>query len=392
MATEDKHAKTEPPTPKRKKEARDRGQVARSPDVSGWASVLLGAYLLPWVFSNTEHRVLGLFGQASHVMSNPTTTGAFAVLSAGLRIVAIVIVPIGAIFAVLAFVVNVAQVGRSFSMKAAKPRLSRISPKNGIKHLVGAQLLIQLLKQILKLLVLGGAGYQVVNALVRSVGGTSPVGLVPILGATASSILGFVRTMALIGLVIGIGDFAFQRRKLKSSLKMTKQEVKEEAKASEGNPQVKAEIRKRQYAMARSRVASAMRTADVVITNPTHFAVALQYLPGAGAAPRVVAKGSDSLAKMIRERAVEGEIPIVEDAPLARYLYAVCEVDQQIPAEIYVAVAKLLAFVYSLPAATRALRVHQGLPSQLPEVLAAVDSLAPGKRQRARAVLAAVGT
>ena len=390
MASEDKHAKTEPATPKRRKEARDRGQVARSPDVSGWACVLTGAFLLPWLFSSAEHRVLGVTAQATQVISDPTTAGALSVLTTGLRDVVLVIVPIGAIFAVLALVTNVAQVGRSFSLKAARPRASRVSPKTGFKRLFGPQTLVQLAKQTLKLLVLAGSGYEVLHGLVRAVTGTSPVGLAPLLAAASASILGFVKVIALIGIVIGIADFAFQKKKLTSSLKMTKHEVKEESKASEGDPTMKGQLRRRQYAIARSRLKAAVRGADVVIANPTHFAVALQYLPGSGGAPRVVAKGADTLATLIRERAVEAEVPIVEDAPLARYLYAVCEIDQQIPGEIYVAVAKLLAFVYSLPSTTRALRVHRGTPTQLPEVLAAVEALPPAQRLRAKAVLAGV--
>ncbi|HVC24627.1 MAG TPA: EscU/YscU/HrcU family type III secretion system export apparatus switch protein [Acidimicrobiales bacterium] len=388
MASEDKHSKTEPPTAKRKKEARDRGQVARSHDVSGWAAVLAGTFILPWLFSTSESRVLVLVGQARSVMGAPTPQGAFAVLTSGLRIVVIVMVPVGILFALLAIVTNIAQTGRSFSLKAARPRVDRVSPKSGIKRLFGTQTLVQLGKQALKLAVLSLAGYSAIHGLARQVTGTTPVGLAPILGATASSILGLVRTIALLSVIIGLGEYFFQKRKLTQSLKMTKYEVKEEAKASEGNPYMKGELRKRQYAIVRSQIASAIRRADVVVTNPTHYAVALQYSPGSGGAPLVVAKGADALARAIRERATEAEVPIVEDAPLARYLYAVCEVDQQIPAEIYMAVARLLAFVYALPAVTRASRVHTLGATSLPEIIGALDALPPGRRERAAAMLA----
>ncbi len=387
MASEDKHARTEPPTAKRKKEARDRGQVARSPDVSGWVGALVASFLLPWLYSNTESRVVGLVAQARNVMGAPTSAGAFAVLTAGLRIVVVVMVPVGGLFAVLAVVSNIAQTGRSFSLKAAKPKFDRVNPKNGVKHLVGSQMVVQLVKQVLKLSILGFAGYAAVHSLVTSVTGTSPVGLAPILRETASSILRFVRILALVSVLIGLAEYAFQRHKLLQSLKMTKYEVKEEAKAAEGNPHTKNELRKRQYAMVRSQIASAIRRADVVVTNPTHYAVALQYTPGTGAAPVVVAKGSDALARAIRTRATEAEVPIVEDPPLARYLYAVCEVDQQIPAEIYVAVARLLAFVYALPAVTRTSRVHSAGSSVLPDVLGAIDALPTARRARAAAML-----
>ncbi|MDA8292602.1 MAG: EscU/YscU/HrcU family type III secretion system export apparatus switch protein [Actinomycetota bacterium] len=388
MATEDKHARTEPPTAKRKKEARERGQVARSPEVSSWLAVLAGTFLLPWLFSTSESRVVGLVAEARNVMASPTGPGAFAVLSAGLRIVVDVMVPVGAAFAGLAVVANVAQTGRSFSFKAARPRLERLSVRSGVKRLFGTQMLVQLAKQTLKVALLGGVGYMAVHALLSSVVGISPVGLGPVLGATASSILGFVRILALASFVIGVAEFAFQRRKLRQSLKMTKYEVKEESKASEGNPHMKGELRKRQYAIVRSQMLAAIRRADVVVTNPTHFAVALQYTPGGGSAPVVVAKGSDALARAIRTRASEAEVPVVEDPPLARYLFAVCEVDQQVPAEIYVAVARLLAFVYALPAVIRSSRVHSAGPSTLPEVLGALDALPPARRERAELLLA----
>jgi flagellar biosynthetic protein FlhB len=388
MPAQDKHAKTEPATPKRKKEARDRGQVARSPDVSGWASVLVGTFLLPWMFGQAERRVLGVVGQGTNVMAHPTPQGAFAVLSGGLRSVVYVILPIAGIFAVLAIVANLAQVGRSFSFKAARPQLSRLSPKNGFKRLFGTQTLVQLGKQVVKLVLLVGVGYSSIHGLYAEVTGTSPVGLAPILGATASSIIGFVRIVALVSILVGIAEFAFQKRHLQTSLKMTKQEVKDESKAQEGDPAMKGELRKRMYVIARSKALAAVRSADVVVTNPTHFAVALQYRPGTGGAPRVVAKGADTLARHMRERAVEAEVPIVEDPPLARYLYAVCEVDQQIPAEIYTAVAKLLAFVYALPAMTRTAVVHHVAASVLPDVAKTLESLPVAARLRASAVLA----
>ncbi len=391
MAAEDKHSKTEPATPKRKKEARDRGQVARSPDVSGWASVLVGTFLLPWMFSDAEKRVLGVVSQGVNVMSHPSPQGAFAVLSGGLRAVAYVIVPVGAIFAVLAVVANVAQVGRSFSLKAARPQLARISPKNGFKRLFGTQTLVQLAKQTIKLAVLGFVGYGAIHGLYAQVTGGRPVGLGPILGATASSIVGFVRMVALVSVVVGLGEYAYQKKHLATSIKMTKHEVKDESRSQEGDPVMKGELRKKMYLIARSTALAAVRGADVVVTNPTHYAVALQYQPGGGGAPKVVAKGADSLARAIRERAIESEVPVVEDPPLARYLYAVCDVDQQIPGEIYVAVAKLLAFVYALPAMTRTAVVHRNLSSQLPEVDSILEGLPAAKRIRAGAVLAGGG-
>jgi len=292
----------------------------------------------------------------------------------------------------LAIVVSVAQTGRALSFAAARPKFSRINPQTGIRRLFGVQTVVQLAKQVLKLAMLSGIAYSTIHSLLVAVVSTRPVGLAPIIGETVSSIFTYVRSVSLIALLIGLAEYGYQRRTLTQSLKMTKWEVKEEAKASEGNSEVKGEIKKRMYAMARSRVMQAMRQADVVVTNPTHFAVALQYAPGTHGAPRVVAKGSDKLATLIRERAKEEQVPIVEDPPLARYLFAVCEVDQLIPGEIYFAVARLLAFVYSLPAGVRTMRVHQAPPSRLPEDLAAVEALPPIRRRQARSVLEGIAS
>ncbi len=387
MALEDKHSRTEPPTPKRKREARQRGQVARSPDVAGWAAALVATFLLPWLFRTGEHHVLGVVAQSANVMRHPSAPGAYSVLRSGLSAVIDVVAPIGAIFVAIAIVANVAQVGRSFSLKAARPRMSRISPKSGIRNLFGTQMLLQLAKQTIKVVLLGLVGYQSVTALYHAVAGARPVGLTPILGFTVSSILSFIRVVAAVSLAIGLAEFAYQKHSLTQSLKMTKVEVKEEAKSSEGDPLTRGEVRKRGYVIARSKMLASVRMADVVVTNPTHYAVALEYRPGTGSAPRVVAKGAGALARAVRDRASEAEVPVVEDPPLARYLYATCEVDQQIPTEIYLAVARLLAFVYGLPAPARTAMVHRPAHSDLPTELDALAGLAAGRRRRAEQVL-----
>lgn len=391
MAAPDKHSRTEKPTPKRRKEARGRGQVARSPDVSGWAAVAVASFLAPWYFHGAEGRIVGVLAQASQVGRHPSPQGALVVLEAGLRVVLLTVGPLGAIFALLAVVASLAQTGRSFSFKAARPKLSRISPKAGIQRLFSSQNGVQLLKQIVKLALLVGVGYQAVNGLVHELLGTRPVSLLPLLAATASGILSFVRILSLLGLLIGLADFGFQRHKMQQSLKMTKEEVKEERKSAEGDPHVKAMVRKRMYSLARSRAIAAVRTADVVLTNPTHYAVALQYDKGRANAPRLVAKGADLLAKRIREEAATSAVPVVEDPPLARYLYAICEVDEQIPAEIYLAVARILAFVYSLPAAMRGVGVHHLGGSVVPNEPAAMARLSGPQRERVTAVLAGTG-
>lgn len=391
MPEPDKHSRTEPPTPKRKKEARKEGRVARSPDLAGWAAIAAGAFLLPWYLGVGERNILGILAQATHVGRHPTTQGALAVLDAGLKTVLVTVGPLGAIFALLAIVANLAQTGRSFSLAVAKPKLSHVSPKAGIKKIVSPQNGVELLKQVVKLTLLVGVGYQALDGLTHELVGSRPVSLLPLLHATGASILSFVRVLALLGILVGFADFLYQRHSLKESLKMTKQEVKEEMRQSEGDPHVKGEIKSRMYRQLRQKAVAGVRRADVVITNPTHYAVALQYDQGRSAAPRVVAKGADLLAQRIRDEAAACEVPVVEDPPLARYLYAVCGVDDPIPAEIYVAVARLLAFVYSLPATVRAVGVHRAGASIVPSEPAALAGLREHQRERIRAVLAGTG-
>ncbi|MHB1585316.1 MAG: EscU/YscU/HrcU family type III secretion system export apparatus switch protein [Acidimicrobiales bacterium] len=384
MAASDKHSRTEAPTPKRKGEARKEGRVARSPDVGGWVAILVATVVVPWLFSSTERRVLAVTGQARQVMSHPTVPGALAVVGPALLDVLTIVVPVALVFMAAGVLANIAQVGFGFATKAARPRLDRISPAAGVKRLASPNTVWEVVKQVLKLGILSGLGYQVFSDLTHHLAVASPVGLAPVLGFTASTLAGFVRSLAAVGLALGIADYAIQRHRLQTGLKMTKNEVKDERRQSEGDPAMRAQLRKRQYAIARSRMMAAVKTADVVVTNPTHFAVALRYESGGSSAPRVVAKGVDVVAARIRQEAATHRVPVVEDPPLSRYLFAVCEVGQPIPAEIYLVVARVLAFVYSLPASWRGVGVHRRPPSNLPPDLAAISSMRTGQQARAR--------
>jgi flagellar biosynthetic protein FlhB len=386
MPVGDKHSKTEKPTPKRRREARRRGQVARSHDIGGWSALLLGSLLLPWYFGTAERRVLGLMAVASNVMTNPSTSAAVGVLGAGMLDVLYIFVPLGAAMMVLGIMTNVAQVGPGLSFESARPKLSRVSPAKGIKRLFSPNTLWELGKQVLKLTFLSLLAYRTLNTVLHALTGTEPVGITPIVGYLASAVLGLIRVMALLGLALGFADYAVQRHRLTSGIKMTKQEVKDEHRQQEGDPAVKGELRRRSYAIARSRMMASVKTADVVVANPTHYSVALQYRAENGFAPRVLAKGTDALALRIREEASRHLIPVVEDAPLARYLYAVCDIDEQIPPELYLVVARLLAFVFSLPANLRGATVHHPAPSVLPNHSPAMEAMREGHRARAEAI------
>ena len=386
MAAGDRWARTEPPTEKRKKKAREDGQVARSPDVGAWAVMLAGSLLAPFILSEARVRVLGITSNVIRVASHPTSAGALDVVGSALGQFLSYVAVIGGAFVAIALAVGVLQVGRSFSVKAARPRFSRVNPVTGLKSRFSTQTLWELVKQVLKLAILGMLGFFSLHSLMLTVASKSPVTLAPLLDYAGSSILGFVRTAAVLGIALGAVDYGIQRHRHNQSLKMTKQEVRDEHRQHTGDPHMRAHMRRRQYSIARSRTIASVRTADVVVTNPTHVAVALQYDPARANAPRLVAKGTDFLAQRMKEEAARCGIPLVEDPPLARYLHATCELDDVVPEEIYLAVAQLLAFVYRMPKSLRGVGVRSRPHSAVPKTGEAGHSRVGRRRRGARDV------
>jgi flagellar biosynthetic protein FlhB len=346
--------RTEKPTPKRKREARRKGQVARSPDVSGWLVLLAASLVAPTIFGSAEKRLFNLMGAVANVVGQPTTAGVTRVFDQGLSDVTTIVLPVLGGFAVLGLAANFAQTGLVLTTENLTPKWERINPLKGIKRMASGRTLWELGKQTAKLALLVVVCYGILAGMVRSLITTQPVGLGPILSYTGSKVLLLLRAGAGLGLLIGLADYAFQRKTLQKSLKMTRHEVKEEHRQSEGDPLLRREVRRKMFRLSRSRMMAAVAHADVVVVNPTHFAVALRYEPGRGRAPRVVAKGADELATRIREEARKHSVPVIQDAPVARAIYAACDADEQIPADLYVAVARLLAFVFTLPAPVRA--------------------------------------
>jgi flagellar biosynthetic protein FlhB len=348
--------RTEAPTGKRRKEARDKGQVARSPDLS--SAVVLG----------TGFVVLVLFsGEIAHTATSAMTT-IFSLLSRprnvisgeglksleGLMVTSLLktVAPIALVCMGTGILLSVLQVGFHVTPKAARPDISRLNPRNGIQRLIGTQALFELAKSIVKLAVVGGCVAIALVPDIKHLGasvGTPPEDLVRLL---RSSILSIAIHVVAAYLLIGFVDYFWQRHSNEKALKMTKQEVKDEARQSDLPPEVKGAIRRRQRAAARARMMAAVPRADVIVTNPTHYAVAIEY-SGDHPAPVVVAKGQNLIAQQIRKLAEEHEIPIVPNPPLARELYRSVEIDQMIPADMYAAVAQVLAFVYRLAARKR---------------------------------------
>lgn len=349
--------RTERATPKRRQEARNRGQVVRSPDVA--TTIVLGATLAalsllgPRMVADLAATLRdGLQQTANPGQVSPTGLGRIerSALSALLHAGA----PFVLVSLVAGVLANVIQVRPKLTTAALKPNGSRLNPINGAKRLFGPQGLVEGLKATAKILAVGATVFTVVRPKLRGVAGLVGVPPQALMSETARQ----VRSLALVAIaamaVIAVADWFWQRHTFEKSLKMSKDDVKQESRQQDMAPEVKGAIKRKQFEQARRRMLADVATADVVVTNPTHFAVALRY-DGSQPAPEVVAKGADLVAAAIREAAREHGVTIVEDPPLARSLYRSVELGQQIPAELFTAVAEVLAYVYRRSGRLRAL-------------------------------------
>jgi flagellar biosynthesis protein FlhB len=348
--------RTERATPKRRAEARERGQVGRSADLNS-AGVLIGGLLAisivgPKVVTATANAMTQIFSDISRPHNVISGAGFHGLMMLVAKTLLVTVAPIGGICLLAGVALNVLQIGLRFTPKALQPSFNAINPINGFKNLFSSRTTFNLVKDLFKLAIVGGL---VTLALVPDLThlgasvGTSPFGLGLLLKSGTKSI---AMRGALAYLMIGLADYSWQRYQFEKSIKMTKQEVRDENKQKDLPAEVKRALRRRQFQQSRARMMAAVPRADVVVTNPTHYAVALQY-DGEHLAPIVVAKGKDHVAVQIRRIATENDVPLVPDPPLARDLFRSVEVDQMIPAELYAAVAQVLAFVYRAAAKKR---------------------------------------
>jgi len=345
------HDKTEKPTPKRRREARKKGQVAKSTDLNG--AVVLSAGLIgllavgPAIVSGIADSMRSTFQQISNPGDATSAAGLHALFSAAMHTVLGTVAPVAGLCLAAGVIVNVAQVSFRPTTGAIKPDFKKINPIMGFRNLFGIRIATEGIKAIAKVSAVGVVVAMALVPQLTNIGAsidTPPAALGLLVN---SSIMGIAERAAIAYLLIGILDFAYQRHRHNKQLKMTKQEVKEETRQYSAPPEVRQAIRRRQIQAARARMMAAIPQADVVVTNPTHFAVALSY-DGSHPAPIVVAKGQDLVAKQIRRIAEESGVPIVPDPPLARSLHSSVEIGQMIPAELYAAVAQVLAFVYRM--------------------------------------------
>lgn len=349
MAEGSDQEKTEPASPKKRQEARKKGQVAQSREIPSVA-VLLAALTVfyfggGWMFGQLTDLTQFILRQAADVPLDVEST--HTLLWTLFQRIILVLAPLMGIVAVVGVASNVAQFGFMLTGESITPKLSKLNPLNGFKRLFSLRSGIELVKSVFKVMIIGGMAYGTLKGEIQAIAALTELGIAGILDymGTVSLKLGFYTCLIL--MVLAGLDYVFQRWQHERDLRMSKQEVKDEYKQREGDPMVRSRIRAAQREMAMRRMMAAVPEATVVITNPTHLAIALKF-DRSMQAPMVVAKGAGHVAERIREIAGRHDIPIVEQKPLARTLFKQVEIGQFIPAELYHAVAEILAYVYRL--------------------------------------------
>lgn len=340
--------KTEDPTPHRLREARRKGQVFKSMELNS-AINILGVMILLLVFSAVAFKgfedVFHMF--FGTMLAIPITTlNVQVVFREAVMRYLVIMLPIFSVALVLGVASNLVQVGFLASTEQMSPQLNRLNPLEGFKKILSKKALFEMVKALLKIAIIGTVTYLFVQSRMNTM-------LLLVNQTAASSLKVFWNTMVTLGIIVGLVflalafmDYIFQRHEYKSSLKMSRKDIKDEYKQLEGDPLVRAKLREKQRQLARERMMQDVPTADVVITNPTHIAIALVYHEGEHSAPRVVAKGVEVLAQRIRDIAAEHDIAIVENPPVAQMLWKHTEIGDEIPIELYQAVAEIMAMVY----------------------------------------------
>lgn len=341
--------KTEKPTPKKKHKAREEGQVAKSIEITT-------AFLLVAMFSTIKifggniieqlikftHDMYALFS-----LKEVSIQYASGLISHIIITLINLVLPFFVVAVLVSLISNFIQVGWHPTVKPLKPKLSNINPINGIKRLFSLKSIIELLKSILKIGIILAIVYSTIKNYEEVILVIYSIPIIESYKLIADICLDIGIKVGAFFLIIAAIDYSYQRYELYKKLKMTKQEIKDEYKQSEGNPEIKSKIKQKMREVSMRRMMQDLPNADVVITNPTHFAVAIQYDADKYSAPLVVAKGADLVAAKIRETAKEHDIEIVENKPLARTLFYTVEIGDEIPPELYQAAAEILAFVYN---------------------------------------------
>ena len=348
--------KTEPATAKKLQDARENGQVAKSQELNH-AVGLISLFLMLKMFIPFvgEHLLNGfpmIYNKIPDIINESIGGLSVFVIQRVINNVMLTILQILSPFFVIGFslsvLINILQVKWKITTKPMKPKISKLNPLNGFKRIFSKDSLFELLKSIVKIILIIYVAYTSIKDHQNELFLLYDIPLFQVILLIGTIVIDTGLKISFVYLIVGIADLIYQRHKFKEDMKMTKQEVKDEYKNIEGNPEIKGRQRSKMREASQRRMMQSLPSADVVITNPTHYAVAIKYDSQKNSAPIVVAKGEDFLAQKIRETAKEHHIEIVENKPLARMLYANVDVGQEVPPELYQAVAEVLAFVYSL--------------------------------------------
>lgn len=354
MAEIDGDDKTEQATPRKREQAREKGEVAKSAELSSVAVLVAGV------------SALYLFGGYMYSQINNMTRTCFSILETpervalafiematlSVRFLLLILAPVFATVLLVAVVVNIMQVGMTFSLKPLTPQFGNLNPIAGMRRLVSKQAMVELVKSLAKLVIVGWVAYVTINSELPTTHELSGMDVASIGAYIIRVILKLFVRVGLLMVVIAIADYAYQKWSFSQRLKMTKHEVKEEHKQDEGDPLVKLRIRRKQQDLTKRRMMQEVPKADVVVTNPVHLALALQYDPKVMSAPRLVAKGAGVIAEKIKAIAREHAIPVVENKELARAMFKNIEIGDSVPEMFYQAVAQVMAYVYRLKGKT----------------------------------------
>lgn len=344
-------SKTEEPTERRKQEARKKGQVAKSMELNS-VVVLFALFLFlnfagGWLYFEISTYLKNNLSPR-FVISDLTESNLGHMLLQHLIFFLRIFLPIGLSAIVIAVTINYIQVGALFTTEPLRPKFSKLNPINGFKRLFSSQGLVDLVKSCLKLFIVLYFAYSTIKSRIFSLVDTAKLGAIQTGMVVWSIVFQVALKICTFLLVLAILDYIYQRWQLRKNLRMTKKEVRDEYKQTEGNPLIKNKIRQRQREIAQRRMMQEVPKADVVITNPTHLAIALKYEPGRMSAPTVTAKGEGYIAQRIKEIAQASGVVLVENKPLAQAIYKTVEIGEVIPEKLYQAVAEVLAFVYRL--------------------------------------------
>ena len=343
--------KTERATPKKLTESREKGQVAKSVEINSFMIFSSGLLLLYFTKSFLGDQFSSLAKKTFSTLDlvNITISNLPLLINDLIYFFMLTVAPVFITLLFIALGTSLLQVGFKISPKALAPKLSKFNLAKGVKNIFfSSRSYVELSKSLLKLVIIGGFSYMVLSDFVLQSSRLVDLTIGEIAVFMLSSAFNLVWKVALLFAVLAGFDFVYQKYKFNKDMMMTKQEVKEENKQTEGDPLIKRRIRKVQYEASRKRMMSNVPTADVIITNPTHYAVALKYEMDKFSAPKVVAKGMDALAEKIKSIAKEHDIPIHENKELARALYKYCEVNEIIPQALYQSVASVLAYIYQI--------------------------------------------